>query len=151
MSPPIDGIATKTYRKSQSGLNAPIDLDDATGKVFAAIDGLAPLSIVAESAGVGIPVLWRAIAKLARLGLIEEAAGGTGTMGKPFADKLHRELTKAVGPMSDLLIQSVAKLTKITWPHIPPERARELIYRIVVKIPNDSVKEKFEETMLKEL
>jgi hypothetical protein len=151
MSPAIHGIATKMYRKSQRGLNALIDLDDATEKVFAAIDGLAPLSIVAESAGVGIPILWRAIAKLARLGLIEEVAGSTGTMGKPFADKLQQELTKAVGPMSNVLIQSVVKLTKITWPHIPPERAREIIYRIVVQIPNDSLKEEFQETMLKEL
>jgi hypothetical protein len=151
MSPTIRGIATIMYRKTERGLNAPINLDNVTGKVFAAIDGHAPLPIVAESAGVGIPVLWRAIAKLSRLGLIEETASGTGTMGKPFADKLHQELTRAVGPMSDVLIQSVAKLTKITWPHIPPERARELIYRIVVQIPNDSLKEKFQETMLKEL
>lgn len=151
MSPAKSGIATKMYRKTQRGLNAPIDLDDATGKVFATIDGHTPLPIVAESAGVGIPVLWRAIAKLVRLGLIEEAAGSTGTMGKPFADKLHQELTKAVGPMSNILIQHVVKLTKITWPHIPPELARELINRIVVQIPNDSLKERFQETMLKEL
>ncbi len=151
MSPTIRGIETIMYRKTQRGLNAPIDLDDVTKKVFAAIDGNAPLPIVAESAGVGIPVLWRAIAKLTRLELIEEADGNNGNMGKPFADKLHQELTKAVGPMSDLIIQSVAKLTKITWPHVPPDRARELIYRIVVQIPNDSLKERFQETMLKEL
>lgn len=151
MSPTIRGIATIMYQKTQRGLNAPIDLDDVTEKVFAAIDGHAPLPIVAESAGVGIPVLWRAIAKLTRLGLIEEANGSTGNMGKPFADKLHQELTNAVGPMSDLIIQNVAKLTKITWPHIPPERARELIYRIVVQIPNNKLKEKFQETMLKKL
>jgi hypothetical protein len=151
MSPAIPGFAAKIYRKSQRGLDAAIDLDDAAGKVFAAIDGLAPLPIVAESAGIGIPVLWRSIAKLTRLGLIEEAAGSTGTMGQPFADKLHQELAKAVGPMSNVLIQSVVKLAKITWPHIPPERARELIDRIVARIPNDSLKEKFHETMLKEL
>jgi hypothetical protein len=53
--------------------------------------------------------------------------------------------------MSDVLIQHVVKLTKITWPHIPPERAYELINKIVVQIPNDSLKENFQETMLKEL
>jgi hypothetical protein len=151
MRPAIPGIAAKIYRKSKRGLDVIIDLDDATGKVFAAIDGHAPLPIVAESAGIGIPVLWRAIAKLTRLGLIEEAAGSADTMGKPFADKLHQELTRAVGPMSNVLIQSVVKMTKITWPYIPPERARELIDRIVAQIPNDSLKEKFHETMLKEL
>jgi hypothetical protein len=151
MSPAISDKATKTYRKTPRSLDASMDLDDATGKVFAAIDGHTPLPVVAESAAVGIPVLWRAIAKLARLGLIEEAGGSTGTMGKPFADKLHQELTKAVGPMSNILIQRVTKLTNISWPHIPPERARELIYRIVAQIPDDSLKEKFQVTMLKEL
>jgi hypothetical protein len=151
MSPAIGDIEIKTYRKTQRGLNAIIDLDDASGKVFAAIDGQTALPNVAESAGVGIPVLWRAIAKLARLGLIEEATSSTGTMGKPFADKLLQELTKAVGPVSNVLIQRVVRLTKIAWPHIPPDRAREIIDRIVVQIPNDSLKEKFQETMLKEL
>jgi hypothetical protein len=64
---------------------------------------------------------------------------------------LQQELTKAVGPMSNVLIQSAVRLTKIAWPNVPPERARELINRIVVQIPNDSLKEKFQETMLKEL
>lgn len=151
MNPPSCDSATKMYRKSQRGLEAPVDLDDATAKVFEAIDGCVPLSIIAESTGVGVPVIWRSIAKLTRLGMIEEASDSTGTMGKRFAEKLHRELTKAIGPMSYIIIQNVAKLTKITWPHIPSERARELINTIVVQIPNDRVGKKFQETMLKEL
>ena len=78
MSPAIPGIAAKIYRKSQHSLDVVIDLDDATGKVFAAIDGHAALPIVAESAGVGIPVLLRAIAKLTTAPMVDSLRRRSG-------------------------------------------------------------------------
>lgn len=152
MSPPASGISTKVYRKTPMGLTATVDLDFETLRVFTAINGQTQLSTVAQQAGVGIPVLWKAIAKLTRLGLIETGdKPDNATMGKYFADKLHKELSKAVGPMSNVLIKNVAKLAKITWPHIPREHAREIIYRLVVQIPDDGLKDQFQKTMLKEL
>jgi hypothetical protein len=152
MSPPASGISAKAYRKTPLGHTATVDLDFETLRVFSAINGKTQLSTVAQQAGVGIPALWKAIAKLTRLGLIETSEEpDNATMEKSFADKLHKELTKAVGPMSDLLIKNVAKLAKITWPHIPREHAREMIYRLVVQIPDDSLKDQFQKTMLKEL
>jgi hypothetical protein len=152
MSSSSSFISTKVYRKTKKGLTATVDLDFETLQVFTAINGQSQLSAVAQQAGVSIPALWKAIAKLTRLGLIESGASANNlTMGKSFADKLHKELTKAVGPMSNLLITNVVKITNITWPHIPRNRARELIYRLVVQIPNDNLKDKFQKTMLKEL
>lgn len=152
MSPPASGISTKVYRKTPMGLTATVDLDFETLRVFTAIDGHIELSTVAQQAGVSIPVLWKAIAKLTRLGLIETGTEShSNTMGKHFADRLHQELTKAVGPMSNVLIKDVVQLTKITWPHIPRDRARELIYRLVVQIPDDGLKNRFQKIMLKEL
>lgn len=152
MSLPAGGISTKVYRKTPTGLTATVDLDFETLRVFTAIDGRIQLSTVAQQAGVSIAVLWKAIAKLTRMGLIETGADeNNATMGKSFADKLHQELTKAVGPMSNVLIRNVVRLTNITWPHIPRDRARELIYRLVVQIPEDNLKNRFQKTMLKEL
>lgn len=152
MSPPASDISTKIYRKTPKGQTASVDLDFETLRVFTAINGHTQLSTVAQHAGVSVPVLWKAIAKLTRLGLIESSADApSSTMGKYFADRMHKELTKAVGPMSNVLITNVVKITKISWPHIPRDRARELIYRLVVQIPDDNLKDKFQKTMLKEL
>jgi hypothetical protein len=152
MSSPTGDMSAKVYRKTPKGLTATVDLDFETLQVFTAINGQSQLSAIAQQAGVSIPVLWKAIAKLTRMGLIESSANVTkATMEKSFADKLHKELTKAVGPMSNLLITNAVKITNITWPHIPRDRARELIYRLVVQIPNDHLKYKFQKTMLKEL
>lgn len=152
MSPPASDISAKVYQKTATGLTATVDLDFETLRVFTAINGQTQPSTVAQQAGVSIHVLWKAIAKLTRLGLIESGADtNNSTMGKYFADKLHKELTKAVGPMSNVLIKDAVKLTKITWPHIPRECARELIYRLVVQIPEDKLKDQFQNTMLKDL
>lgn len=152
MSPRNSDISTKVYRKTSTGLTATVELDFETLQVFTAINGKSHLSKVAQQAGVSIPVLWKAVAKLTRLGLIESGEDATNvTMGKVFADKLHKELTKAVGPMSNLLITNVVKITNISWPQIPRDRARELIHRLVVQIPDDDLKDKFQKIMLKEL
>ena len=151
MSPAAGNIATKHYRKSHRGLNTTVDLDDVTRRVFTVIDENIQLSMVAELAGVSIPVLWRAIAKLTRLGLIEDGVDNAGSIGKHFTDKLHKELTKAVGPMSKVLIQQVIQRMKISWPHIPTDHARELVHRLAVKIPNERARDEFQTIMLKGL
>lgn len=151
MRPAASNLDKKFYRKTLRGLNTTVDLDDQTSRVFAAIDENTQLSMVAELAGVSIPALWKSVAKLSKLGLIEDSAGHTGSMGKQFADKLHKELTHAVGPMSNVLIKNVAQLMKISWPHIPTERARELVYRLVVQIPNDEARDEFQQIMIQDL
>jgi hypothetical protein len=142
---------THLYRKSSHGLNTSVDLDVISGRVFSAIDGNNPLSVIAELAGVSIPVLWRTIAKLKKLGLIEEGSGSADVMGIEFANKVQRELTKAVGPMSSVLIQKTVQLMKISWPQVPAVHAREFIYRLLVHIPNEGTREAFKITMLKKL
>ena len=142
---------TILYRKSSHGRNTTVDLDGITGRVFSAIDGNNPLSVVAELAGVSIPVLWQTIAKLKKRGLIEEGAGSSDFIGIEFANRVHRELTKAVGPMSNVLIQNVVQLMKFSWPRVPAVHAREFIYRLLVHIPNEETRDAFKITMLKEL
>lgn len=151
MNPAAINLKKKFYRKTLRGLNTTVDLDDQTDRVFASIDGDTPLSMVAGLAGVSIPALWKSVAKLSKLELIEDATGHTGYMGKQFADKLDRALTHAVGPMSNVLIKNVSQLMKISWPHIPTKRARELVFRIVVQIPNDEARDAFHQIMMQEL
>jgi hypothetical protein len=142
---------TTLYRKSSQGRRATINSDGVTARVFAAIDGNNSLSVVAEFAGVSIPVLWQTIAKLKKLGLIEEGAGSAHLMGTEFAIKVQRELTKAVGPVSNVLIQNAVQLMKFSWPRVPAVHAREFIYRLLVHIPHAGTREAFKITMLKEL
>ena len=151
MSPPASHIDTTFYRKTSKGLQGAVDLDADAAKVFAIIDGNIQLSKVAELADVSTAVLWKAIAKLTRLGLVESTDNEGGFMGRAFVDELQNEFAKAVGPISNILLDKVTAQMEITFPNIPAERARELVNRLVEQIPDENGRSEFEQTLLKHI
>ena len=151
MSPAANTIDTKFYRKSSQGLRGRVDLDPDTAKVFAVIDENIQVSRVAQLADVSAAVVWKAIAKLTRLGLIEDADDDIGFMVKTFADTLQAELTKAVGPISNILLKKVSEQMEISFPHIPVEMAREFVYQLAEQIPDERTSAEFQKTILRNL
>ncbi len=151
MSPAASNIDKKFYRKSSQGLRVTVDLDAETTRVFTVLDGNIQLSKVAELAGVSKAVLWKAIAKLKSLGLIEVADGDAGFMNKMFVDKMQNEFAKAVGPISNIMLQKVAAQMDISLPDISVERAREFVSRLADQIPDESGRAEFERVILNEI
>lgn len=148
MSPAANTNDTKFYRKSSRGLSGTVELDPDTAKVFAVIDENLQVSRVAQLADVSTAVVWKAIAKLTRLGLIEDADNDTGFMVKSFTDSLHAELTKAVGPISSILLKKVSEQMDISFPYIPVERVHEFVYQLAEQIPDERTSAEFQETIL---
>lgn len=151
MSPAANTIDTKFYRKSFLGLRGTVNLDPDTAKVFAVIDENIQVSRMAQLADVSAAVVWKAIAKLTRLGLIEDADNDLGFMVKTFTDTLHAELTKAVGPISNILLKKVSDQMDISFPHIPVEMAREFVYQLAEQIPDERTSAEFQQTILKNI
>ena len=148
MSPAANTIDTKFYRKSSQGRHVKVKLDPDTAKVFAVIDENLQVSRVAQLADVSAAVVWKAIAKLTRLGLIEDADNDAGFMVKTFTDTLHAELAKAVGPISNILLNKVSEQMDISFPHIPVEKAHEFIYQLAEQIPDERTRSEFQQTIL---
>lgn len=152
MSTAASNLDTKFYRKSPKGRRGTVDLDDETARVFAVIDEKTHLSRVAELAEVSTAVLWKAVAKLSRLGLIEDAEGAAGGfMGRLFTDALQAELTRAVGPISQILLKNVSEQMDIAFPNVPVDRVRELVYKLAERIPDEKTGAEFQHNMFKDL
>lgn len=151
MSPAANTIDTKFYRKSSQGLHGTVKLDPDTARVFAVIDENLQVSRVAQLADVSAAVVWKAIAKLTRLGLIEDADDDLGFMAKSFTDTLHAELTKAVGPFSNILLKRVSEQMDISFPYIPVERAHEFVYQLAEQIPDERTSAEFQQTILNDI
>jgi hypothetical protein len=149
MSSAANTIDTKFYRKSSRGLSRTVDLDPDTAKVFAVIDENIQVSRMAQLADVSAAIVWKAIAKLTRLGLIEDADDDLGLMVKTFTDTLHAELTKAVGPISNILLKKISDQMDISFPHIPVEMAHEFVYQLAEQIPDERISVEFQETILR--
>ncbi|KJS33644.1 MAG: hypothetical protein VR64_02655 [Desulfatitalea sp. BRH_c12] len=151
MHPTASNPDTKLYRKATRSTHGKIELDAEAARVYAVIDESIQLSKVAELAGVNMAVLWRAIAKLTRLGLIEDSDSDIGYMGKPFFDILHKELTKTVGPISTILLKNVSAKMEISFPHIPVDRVREFVKKLAEQIPDKKAGAQFHQTISKEI
>jgi hypothetical protein len=148
MSPAANTIDTKFYRKTSQRLRGAVKLDPDTAKVFAVIDENLQLSRVAQLADVSAAVAWKAIAKLTRLGLIEDADDDLGFMVKTFTDALHAVLTKAVGPISNILLKTVSEQMNISFPYIPVEKAHEFVYQLAEQIPDERTSVEFQQIIL---
>jgi hypothetical protein len=151
MSPALNSINTKFYRKSSQGLPRSVDLDDESARILDLLDETTQLSTVAEQAGVSLAVLWKAIAKLSRLGLIEDASDHAALMGQAFVDALESEFARAVGPISQILIKKTVDQMRISLPDIPVDRSRELVKLLAGQIPDEHVREAFQRSLLKDI
>ncbi len=147
MSPPASNIDTKFYRKSSQGKHTAVDLDPESARVFAVIDENIHLSKVAELANVSTAVLWKAIAKLSHLGLIEHANGDAGFMGQQFIDVLQKEFASAVGPIGNILLNKIATQLDIALQNIPVDRARELVSKLTDQIPDKNASAQFKQNL----
>ena len=144
-------IDTKLYRKSSQSLNKTVELDEETARVFAVLDGRIELSKAAELADVNMAVLWKAIAKLTRLGLVEGADDGAGFMGGPFVEAMQNEFAEAVGPISLILLKKTAAQLDISLPNIPVDRAQMLIQKLAEKIPDEQASTHFQRILSRDL
>ncbi len=151
MSPAAHQIDNKYYRKTRQLEGGTVGLDPESAKVYAVLDENMRLSKVAELAGVSMAGLWKSIAKLTRMGLIEDADGDTGTMGKMFVELMKKEFAKSVGPISAILIEKVAGQLDISLANIPVDRARELVCKLADKIPDEKASADFQRILLQDL
>jgi len=151
MSPAAHNIDKKYYRKTRQSEGGTVDLDTESARVYAVLEENIQLSKVAELAGVSMAGLWKSIAKLKRMGLIEDADGDAGTMGRMFVDLMQREFAKSVGPISSILLEKVASQMDVSLPDIPVERARELVSILAEKIPDEKASADFQRILLQDL
>ena len=151
MSPAAHHNDNKFYRKTRQPEGGAVDLDPESARVYTVLEENIQLSKVAELAGVSMAGVWKSIAKLTRMGLIEDADEDTGTMGRMFVDLVQREFAKSVGPISAILLEKVAAQLDIALPNIPVERASELVSKLADKIPDEKASAEFKRILLQDL
>jgi site-specific recombinase XerC len=80
-------------------------LDHQMLAVFMELDGKAPLNMVAQKAGLNMSTMREIIAKLMRNGLVEKVDKEIVTLDKDFFDCLVAQLSIAIGPIAQVLIE----------------------------------------------
>ena len=109
-------------------------LDHQTLAVFMELDGEAPLSRIAQKAGLNMSTMREIIAKLMQNGLVEKVDKKIVTLDKDFFDYLVSQLSLAVGPIAQVLIEDEVHNLGHVISQFPGNRVAELVDNLAQEI-----------------
>lgn len=141
----ISNLVFKRIIKSDIG---EFSLDSQMLKVLMAIDGIKTIDNIEKQLGLSSFVLKDTLLKLSRLKLIEIDKSSVASLDDNFFDYLNEQLTMAIGPMAEIIIEDVIKDYSIDRDLIPVYKASELIEEIAENIQRNDKKIQFQQNML---
>jgi site-specific recombinase XerC len=111
--------------------------------VFMALDGKAPLNMVAQKAGLNMSTMREIIAKLMRNGLVEKVDKETVTLDNDFFEYLVAQLSIAIGPIAQVLIEDEIYNLGHEISRFPGHRVAELVDNLAREIRRKEKKDVF--------
>lgn len=136
------------YRKILRKDHDQIALDADMIRLLIAIDKKKSLSQIAAEVQMETETLKKNLAKLIRLGLVEPVKKDLPVLDKIFLQALNINLSKAIGPIAEFLIEEVASEMAITDPGIPVHQAAEMIATLSHEIPDAEKRIEFKKSMM---
>ncbi|RPH51197.1 MAG: hypothetical protein EHM85_07540 [Desulfobacteraceae bacterium] len=135
------------FRKAIRKDNDSVSMDGEMIRLLFAIDEIKTLSRIGEEIGMNAPVLTESISKLVRVGLVEPVLKKT-YLSNAFLNDLSVNLTHAIGPMAEFLIEDTISEMGLAINTIPLQRAPELLNMIAEGIPDDQTRANFKKKMI---
>jgi predicted transcriptional regulator len=142
------GRSDTYYRKVIRKDNDQVSLDADMIRLLIAIDENKNLYQIAEEVDMGNATFKRALSKLLAQGLIEPVKKDIPVLDQSFIQTLQINLSKAIGPMAEILIEDMADDMELNPSSIPVNQAAELISHLSVEVPDEDNRMQFKKSML---
>ena len=136
------------YRKVIRADNDEVALDADMIRLLIAIDESKSLYKVAEETDMDNASLKNALSRLLKQGLIEPVEKGAPVLDNTFLEELRINLSKAIGPMAEILIADMAADMNLNPAAIPVNQAAELIAHLSLEVPDEENQMQFKKSML---
>lgn len=136
------------YRKVIRKDHDRISLDADMIRLLIAIDENKSLHQIAAEVEMRADTLKSNLEKLLQQGLIEPVKKDLPVLDRIFLQALKINLSKVIGPMSEILIEEVVSDLKLTSPGIPVDQAAELISTLSHEIPDEEKRIDFKKSMM---
>jgi molybdenum-dependent DNA-binding transcriptional regulator ModE len=137
------------FRKVTRLDNKEVLLDADMIRLLIAIDEKKPLGKIAQEVGMSPEQINVTIDKLLELKLVEPVLEkAKSSMGGHFVKALQQNLSRAVGPMAQIILEDALSDLNLTGKDIPQNQAAELISLLAVEIPDEEIRMQFKKAML---
>jgi hypothetical protein len=142
------GLQENYYRKVIRKDNDQVSLDADMIRLLIAIDENKSLYQIADEVEMEAATLKKNLSKLLEQGLIEPVKKDLPVLDKIFLQALKINLSKAIGPMAEILIEELVSEMELTAPEIPIHQAAELITILSHEIPDEKKRIEFKKSMM---
>jgi len=136
------------YRKVIRTDNGEVSLDADAIRLLIAIDEGKSLNQIADEVDLDNTSFRQALSKLLEQGLIEPVRNGIPLLDESFLESLRINLSKAIGPMAEILIADVMEQMDLDSAGIPVNQAAELITQLSREVPEGDSQIQFKKSML---
>ena len=144
-------ISTMVFKQVVTNGQSDITLDSSFLNVFLGLDGKKNLGIIAQETGLNIDEIRNAIFKLLQLKLVESAAEDILMADDDFFNFLNTQLSLAVGPVAEILIEDEIVNMDHGISSYPASRAAELVEILSTSIEREEKKSAFKLSMVNKL
>lgn len=128
-----------------------VSLDSQMLQVLMELDGKKNLGQVAQSLQMSMKDLRSVLNRLRQLKLCEPARENMPVLGKDFFDFLSACLSRAMGPIADVVIEDEVREMGEEIKNFPAHRAAELVDLLARQILREERKVAFQQAMVKKL
>ena len=136
------------YRKVIRTDNDEISLDADMIRLLIAIDENKSLNQIAEEVDMSGSEFKSTLSRLLEQGLIEPVQKKLMVLDKSFLEMLRVNLSKAIGPIAEILIEDVAEEMQLEPSAIPINQAAELITQLSLEVPDEENQIQFKKSMI---
>ena len=136
------------YRKVIRADNDEVSLDADMIRLLIAVDESKSLYQIVEEVDMDNASFKNALSKLLKQGLIEPVQKGVPVLDKTFLEELRINLSKAIGPIAEILIADVSEEMELDPARIPVNQAAELITHLSLEVPDEENQMQFKKSMI---
>ena len=142
------GGADIHYRKVIRADNDQVSLDADMIRLLIAIDESKSLYQIADEVDMDNATFKQALARLLEQGLIEPVQKNIPLLDESFLESLRINLSKAIGPIAEILIADVSEEMELDPARIPVNQAAELITHLSLEVPDERNQMQFKKSMI---
>lgn len=144
-------IASSVYRRSVTDNMGEVSLDSRMLTLLMHLNGEKNTATLAGELGMTLSDVRDVLVRLDFLGLIEEVVSAVPTLSGDFYPFLADNLSKAMGPMAEILLEDLLQEMNLDREGIPLTRAAELVDALAREIPRSEKRVEFQQALLAKL
>jgi len=143
-----ENLSSMVFRNMVKGDIGNFSLDDRMLRVLMALDGQQDLGTVARHLQMDPAVLVKSVKALYQRKLIAKVAGTVRTIAADFFEAMQLHLSRAVGPIAEILIEDELAALSANPSTLPVDRAAELVELLARQIPRQEKRIQFQKMMI---